>query len=168
MQQSKSLLSALVISSALLALPASAQNDTGTVISASPPAGSTPTTRDLELIQAETVLYEARALRAKAILSWQQNGNGLDSPLPVNMTPASGDHTQEASAPSPGALPRILEISGTGKQLRTRLLMANGTVVEAAVGQRLPGTVYSVSQISPRGVQLKSDDGKLHSPYFSE
>lgn len=144
--------------------------NTGTVVTPSSTATRTWTIHELERIQAETVLYEARAARAKAIISWQQNGNGLDAPMPVirEATDGKKNDTQVVQVTRKDTLPRILEIAGSGNRLKSRMQMADGTVVEVAPGQRLPGTTYTVQQITASGVRLKSDDGTLHSPSFSE
>lgn len=169
MRIAKYMLTALMIQSIGFCASA-AEGETGKVVST---PSATPvqnlTISELERIQAETVLYEARAARAKAILSWQTNGNGLDAPVPVMSAAASAEKaTEQARIEHSESVPRILEIAGSGGQLTCRMLMPDGTVVEARNGQRLPGSVYTVAKISSQGVQLKTDAGKIVSPSFTE
>ncbi|MDX6917804.1 type IV pilus biogenesis protein PilP [Pectobacterium carotovorum] len=147
-----------------------AEGETGKIVST---PSATPvhnlTTKDLERIQAETVLYEARAARAKAIISWQTNGNGLDAPVPImGVTTSAEKATEHARIDRFESVPRILEIAGSSGQLTCRMLMPDGTVVEARNGQRLPGSAYTVDKITSQGVQLKTDAGKIVSPSFTE
>ncbi len=152
-----------------LTFSAYGQENAGQVISTPASTQNSLTISELERIQEETVLYEFRAARAKAITNWQQNGNGLDAPLPLmSVTPADPSELPRPAAGLNEELPRILEISGSGKQLKSRLLMSDGTVVEASSGQRLPGSSFTVLQITGNGLQLKSDNGSVHSPAFSE
>lgn len=159
----------VVLTLATLACNAYGQEESGHVISAPTTKQNSLTIGELERIQEETLLYEFRAARAKAIVSWQQNGNGLDAPLPVRSQGQSTTASLDTGTTvSEERLPRILEISGSGKVLKSRMVMSDGTIVEVATGQRLPGSVYTVTQITGRSVQLKSDDGRLHAPAFSE
>ena len=169
MRLAKYLLTALIIQS-IGFFASAAEDDTGKIISA---PSATPvqnlTISELERIQAETVLYEARANRAKAILNWKTNGTGLDAPVPELSATASAEKAREqARIDRSESIPRILEIAGSGGQLTCRMLMPDGTVVEARSGQRLPGSAYTVAKINSQGVQLKTDDGKLVSPSFTE
>lgn len=169
MRHAKPLL-AVLAGLCLLSQSAHGDENTGTVVAPSTTATRTWTIHELERIQAETVLYEARAARAKAIMSWQQNGNGLDAPVPVIREGADNKKSERevAQVARRDTVPRILEIAGSGNRLKSRMQMGDGTVVEVASGQRLPGTVFTVEHITATGVRLKADDGSVHSPTFSE
>lgn len=127
----------------------------------------------LELIQGDTMLFEAQAARAKALLALQQN-NGYDTSLPSPLTqtllaPAPGGTTaQDSPLPARTSLPRIIEISGSGKALRTRLALSDGATVEVTAGQRVPGSSDSIKMISPQEVQLMTATGETHTLAFTE
>lgn len=147
-----------------LLAPLAAVADGAAVIDAPAPVAGTITVSELEKIQAETVLYEAQAARNKA---WSDSqATGRTAPVLVTEQPAE-EKTGEAIAQQ-APPPRVLEIAGSGKQLRSRLLMADGSTVEARVGQHLPGTGYTVTGITARGVQLKTEDGRQIVPSFAE
>lgn len=169
MRLAKYMLTALFIQS-ISSYAGTAEGEAGKIVS-TPSASPVQnlTISELERIQAETVLYEARAARAKAIISWQTNGNGLDAPVPaISVTTSAEKATEYARIERSESVPRILEIAGSAGQLTCRMLMPDGTVVEARNGQRLPGSVYTVAKITSQGVQLKTDAGKIVSPSFTE
>lgn len=127
----------------------------------------------IERIQAETLLFEAQAARAKALQSLQQN-NGYDTSLPSSLTQTlvaqapAGTTASETALPLRTSLPRIVEIAGIGKALRTRLILTDGISVEVATGQRIPGTIDTVSHISAQEVQITTAAGEVHTLPFCE
>jgi type IV pilus biogenesis protein PilP len=123
------------------------------------------TVGELERIQSDTVLYEARASRNKALLNWKQSGGTGDAVIPAPVI--TGAPAPEGGARAVSALPRILEIAGGGKVLRCRLKMPDGSVVEASAGQPLPGTEFHVQQVTASTVTLISAAGKTHNLLFS-
>lgn len=123
----------------------------------------------LERIQAETLLFEAQAARAKALQSVQQN-KGIE--VPVSATLVQTLAGSMGQAPNPVAasppLPRILQIAGAGNQLRTRLLLPDSTTVDVSTGQRIPGTQDIVKRISAQEVQILSKNNQIHTLPFTE
>lgn len=122
------------------------------------------TVGELERIQSDTVLYQFRAARSKALLSWQQSGGSGEATLPA---PVVTGGPLPAAPVAVSSLPRITEIAGSGHQLRCRLRMADGSMVEASAGQALPGTDYRVSAVTAQSVTVVSADGKPHNLLFS-
>ena len=125
----------------------------------------------LERIQSDTLLYEAQGARAKALLSLQQN-NGYDASVPSALTqtllaPAPGK-TPDPATTVRGSLPRIAEIAGSGKQLRARLVLADGAGVEVVAGQRVPGSGHTVKHITAQEVQVTTAAGETHTLAFTE
>lgn len=127
----------------------------------------------IERIQGDTLLFEAQAARAKALQSLQQN-NGYDASLPSPLTqtliaPAPGV-TPPTDTPPPArtSLPRIVEIAGSGKALRTRLALSDGASVEVTIGQRIPGTGDTVKNITAQEVQITTAAGEVHTLPFTE
>lgn len=148
----------------LLATPLACLAQPSSSGAATVPHGSA-TVGELERIQADTVLFEARAARNKAMLSWQQTGGTGDAVLPAPVV--TGAPASSSSPAVVSALPRITEISGSGRLLRCRLRMADGSLVEASAGQTLPGTGYTVSTVTEASVAVTSTDGKTHNLLFS-
>lgn len=137
-------------------------------------SGNTLNLARLERIQADTLLFEAQVARAKALLSLQQN-NGYDASLPAPLSqslvvPASGGvpGTTLPALPTQVVLPRVVEIAGSGKHLRTRLALADGTAVELSTGQRVPGTNNTVKNITAQEVQVTTSAGETHTLAFTE
>ncbi|CNB80730.1 type IV pilus biogenesis protein PilP [Yersinia similis] len=139
-------------------------------------SGNTLNLARLERIQADTLLFEAQAARAKALLSLQQN-NGYDASLPAPLSQslvapvtATGGipGTTLSTLPTQTALPRIVEIAGSGKHLRTRLALSDGAAVELSAGQRIPGTNNTVKTITAQEVQITTSTGETHTLAFTE
>ena len=93
----------------------------------------------LETIQAETVLFEAKVARAKALGELQKSGVDSD-PAPL-------------FNPAP---PQVVEIAGSGNALSALLVLSNGNQVRVQPGSRVPGTNYTVSRISFNEVVVSS------------
>lgn len=109
------------------------------------------TLRQLEEIQAETVIVEAQVLRAKAIKSLGENG----------AVPVTGSTTIPVNAASPGVsasanntLPQINEIYGGSQRLIARLQLNDGSYAELTEGQNIPGTQLKITSISAREVRV--------------
>ncbi|WP_339057582.1 type IV pilus biogenesis protein PilP [Candidatus Regiella endosymbiont of Tuberolachnus salignus] len=123
----------------------------------------------LERIQAETLLFEAQAARAKALQSVQQNKGGeipVSATLVQTLAGAAGADLTPAAASPP--LPRIVQIAGAGNPLRARLLLPDSTTVEVTPGQRIPGTSHTVKRISAQEVQILSKNNQIHTLPFTE
>lgn len=159
----------------------SSPTESGAPSSDTPPAptrlhessGNTLNLARLERIQADTLLFEAQAARAKALLSLQQN-NGYDASLPAplsqSLVAATGGvpGTTLSTLPTQTVLPRIVEIAGSGKHLRTRLALSDGAAVELSAGQRIPGTNNTVKTITAQEVQITTSTGETHTLAFTE
>jgi type IV pilus biogenesis protein PilP len=155
------------------------EEDTSTTIDSLPATnerpGNTLNLEKIERIQDETVMFEFQAARAKALQSLQQN-NGYDASLPSSLTqtlvaPATTaglPGTTLSALPAQTALPRVVEIAGSGKNLRTRLALSDGTAVELSAGQRIPGTGNTVKTITAQEVQITTSDGEIHTLAFTE
>lgn len=134
--------------------------------------GDTLNLERIERIQGDTLLFEAQAARAKALQSLQQN-NGYDVSLPSPLTqtliaPAPGVTPPTDTPPARTSLPRIVEIAGSGKALRTRLALSDGASVEVTTGQRIPGTGDTVKNITAQEVQITTATGEVHTLPFTE
>lgn len=135
---------------ASVTLPAQAETD------APPPVAASTgfTVAQLEQIQAQTLILEAKAQRAKAEQAAQ--GGGDDGGLPVSRAPAG------AASPGAGtgsALPRIAEISGNGSALRVRLVMPDGSMLQATQGQSIAGTDLTITRVTAQAVQARRANG---------
>jgi type IV pilus biogenesis protein PilP len=103
-----------------------------------------------------------------------QQNNGYDTSLPSSLTQTlvaqapAGTTASETALPLRTSLPRIVEIAGIGKALRTRLILTDGISVEVATGQRIPGTIDTVSHISAQEVQITTAAGEVHTLPFCE
>ncbi|MGR7464124.1 type IV pilus biogenesis protein PilP [Klebsiella aerogenes] len=135
---------------ACVTLPAMAQTD------APPPAaaGTGFTIAQLEQIQAQTLILEAKAQRAKAELAARDGGD--DGGLPVSRAPAGAT---SAAAGTGNALPRIAEISGSGNTLRARLVMPDGAMLQATQGQSIAGTDLTITRVTAQSVQARHANG---------
>lgn len=103
----------------------------------------------LETIQAETVLFEARVARAKALGELQKSGVDSD-PVPLfnPAPPAATDAQAVKGASTDTTPPQVVEIAGSGNALSALLVLSNGNQVRVQPGSRVPGTNYTVSRIS--------------------
>lgn len=107
----------------------------------------------LEAIQAQTVLYEAQVLRARALQELQKNGGEVDSAKPFNPAPPA-----DIPVISSQSLPQIIQISGTGKSISALLILGNGNQVTVSQGSDIPGTAWQVSKITLNQVIVTSGD----------
>lgn len=97
----------------------------------------------LEAIQAETILFEAQALRAKAEIA---ASGGVEPPSAV------------AGVSNDPALPRISEIAG-GNQLSAQLIMPGNAEIQVFTGQTIAATDMTVSKITAQSVIVTRADG---------
>ncbi|PUA41488.1 type IV pilus biogenesis protein PilP [Pseudomonas protegens] len=112
----------------------------------------------LEQIQAETVLLEAQAARAKAKKELEEGTSG-GSGLP--MLESSG-----ASLPArPLGRVHVQEIYGAGNRLVARLGLPDGSQVEIVPGEAIPGTDLTVTAISARSVRVSGGEGERVLPF---
>lgn len=113
-----------------------------------PPVLEEHTLKRLEQIQAETVILEAKAARAR--VQRELEAGGIDATLPP-LTMKGGT----MAVPTLGTgLPVVQEIYGTGKQLRVRLVLPDGTLTELAAGEPVPGGTLTVTAITSREVRV--------------
>lgn len=101
----------------------------------------------LEIIQGETMLLEAQALRAKAEIA--ASGGVVDD---------GGSSTATAVASGAASLPRISEIAG-GSNLSAHLIMPDNSEVQVFTGQTIATTDMTVSKITAQGVVVTRSDG---------
>lgn len=112
------------------------------------------TLQRLEQIQAETVMLEAKAARARIQRELEESGiNTRATDLPLN-------GREMAISPRIGGLPSVEEIYGSGKQLIARLLLSNGKRVELRPGEKIPSTRFRVKAITDREVRVADGDDK--------
>lgn len=103
----------------------------------------------LETIQAETVLFEAKVARAKALGELQKSGVDADPAPLFNPAPPAGADTQDVKGASTDTTPpQVVEIAGSGNALSALLALGNGNQVRVQPGSRVPGTRYTVKSIS--------------------
>ncbi|EKS6646037.1 type IV pilus biogenesis protein PilP [Enterobacter hormaechei] len=103
----------------------------------------------LETIQAETVLFEAKVARARALGELQKSGADTDTaPFFSPAPPAATDAPAVKGAATDTTPPQVVEIAGSGNTLSALLVLSNGTQVRILPGSRVPGTNYTVSRIS--------------------
>lgn len=120
------------------------------------------TLEQLENIQVDTLLLEARASRARALqsLQQQQQQNG--------QTLISSVFGEKELLDRANYLPRIIEIVGRGRSLSTRLMLISGLSIEAREGQKIPSTHFTVKRISAHEVQIITSEGEVHTLPFLE
>lgn len=122
---------------------------------------------ELGQVQSETILYKAKAERAKAKHE-ADNSDIKTQPQPAStMMPALSmpQHPPYASTEMKPLLPVVKEISGSGTRLSATLLFSNGSVIDATSGKELPEG-YRVQQVTLDGVVL-SKNGKRFPLTFS-
>ncbi|EFW11167.1 type IV pilus biogenesis protein PilP, partial [Serratia symbiotica str. Tucson] len=96
------------------------------------------TLQRLEQIQAETVMLEAKAARARIQRELEESGiDARTANLPLN-------GRELAILPRTGGLPSVEEIYGSGKQLMARLVLSDGKRAELRQGEQIPGTRFRV------------------------
>lgn len=125
------------------------------VLSGNEPSLSMHTLQRLETIQAETVLLEAQAARAKVQRELDEvpliSSKDIVSNIPQNQLPLVAQTTYP--------LPVIQEIYGNNKRLVAQLVTAEGGVTTVSIGQVIPGTDYKVTSITAKSVQVS--DGNV-------
>ncbi|EKB8713367.1 type IV pilus biogenesis protein PilP, partial [Escherichia coli] len=125
---------------------------------------SSPTILQVEQIQAETVIYEAKLARQKAVSELRNlDLNGVASATPA-ITPSSGysslaDTDIPAQRVAAKSL-RVIEIFGTPQQMSARISLLDGSVTDVKVGQSIPGTSYKVASITGNGVWIQNGTEK--------
>ncbi|HCA3439642.1 TPA: type IV pilus biogenesis protein PilP [Salmonella enterica subsp. salamae serovar 35:g,m,s,t:-] len=100
----------------------------------------------LEVIQGETILLEAQALKAKAQVA--ANGGVTEDTSQSSTVMAGG----------PSTLPRISEIAGSDT-LSANLIMPDNSEVHVWKGQSIAGTDMTVTKITSQGVIVTHADG---------
>ncbi|HGJ5869393.1 MULTISPECIES: type IV pilus biogenesis protein PilP [Arsenophonus] len=102
------------------------------------------TVKHLEQLQAETILLEAKAARAKIQRELQDSG--------VNVQISKSRAIEGVKASPNTLLPKVEEIYGSGKQLTARLIFANGKTTELHHGERVLDTSFWIESITPHAV----------------
>lgn len=122
----------------------------------------------LEVIQAETVLFEAQLARARALGELQKKGYDTLAGSPFNPAqPAGNDAPAVKGAAADAAPPQVVEIAGSGTALSALLVLSNGNQVHVQTGSRVPGTDYVVKRISISEVVVSSSSHALLSLTFA-
>lgn len=121
----------------------------------------------LEVIQSETVLFEAQVSRARALDELQKSGSEATASLPFNPAPPADGSPQAIKGTTDNTPPEVIEISGQGTSLSALLSLSNGNQVYVRTGGRVPGTDYTVSKITLDEVVLSARDKSLLSLSFS-
>lgn len=112
---------------------------------------------ELGRVQSETILFKAKAERAKA--EREASDTGTPPQQPVNQFPSTGFPAPIAAIPAEPrqpSLPVVKEISGSGQRLRASLVYSGGSEIDAKPGSELPEG-FRVLQITLDGVVLVRD-----------
>ncbi|WP_034070002.1 type IV pilus biogenesis protein PilP [Pseudomonas aeruginosa] len=112
------------------------------------------TLQQLEQLQAETVLLEAQAAKAKAQAALAET--------PGKAGGGTGQVMGSVAGAAPAGLPGLAyvqEIYGSGARLKARILLPTGRAVELLPGDPLPGSELRVTAITPRSVRVADADG---------
>lgn len=123
------------------------------------------TKRDLTLlqveeIQGETVIAEAKVILAKARKALSENGSMAVTETSIGTSAIPVSATSPAlSAAAHNQLPQINEIYGGGKSLIARLVLSDGSYAELTEGQHIPGTKLKITSISAREVRVSGVEG---------
>ncbi|HIB5850637.1 TPA: type IV pilus biogenesis protein PilP [Escherichia coli] len=112
----------------------------------------------IELIQAETVLYEVQVAREKALNELRTLGENItDTDIAGNK---GNEDILAIKEPPVSSLPKVKEIYGIHPHLMARITLTSGTAIDVRAGQRIPGTPFQVLQISPDNVVLERNATK--------
>ncbi|NDO82801.1 conjugal transfer protein [Citrobacter sp. NCU1] len=103
---------------------------------------------DLDNMQKQRVLYEAKAALNKAKAEAESREYGIS--VPVNPSMSSGG--QEVTAPAGDVLPQLVKINGRNAVIS----MADGNTTSVAAGQLLPGGRWQVLSVGLGGVKVKN------------
>lgn len=103
------------------------------------------TLQQLEQLQAETVLLEAQAAKAKAKAALTETSNKTGEGLVMGTAPQRLTYVQE--------------IYGAGARLKARILLPTGRAVELLSGDLIPGTDLKIIAITPRSVRVAGMNG---------
>ncbi|EFN6524198.1 type IV pilus biogenesis protein PilP [Escherichia coli] len=145
---------ALLLSVILFPVPLLATTENSNIHTVVP----TPTNViQIELIQAETVLYEAQLAREKARNELRTLGDEIPATQGYQQNDESGSIK---NAPVYSQL-KLKEIFGIQPQLYARIKLPGGVPADVKAGQNLPGTGYKVEQITQDTVVLERDGVKL-------
>lgn len=112
-----------------------------------------PTIGDLSRVQAETIMYDAKAKRAAAKASMQDESLKAGDDLGQNLS---------FTAPSvvTADLPTVTGISGAAGRLQATFRYGNGTTVASKSGQQIPGG-FEVSEVGIDRVVLTKGDRRI-------
>lgn len=113
------------------------------------------TVGELSVVQSETILYDAKAKRAEALVKLQENANRAGVDLTQVRTTANAAPSVIASD-----LPTVTGVSGVGGRLYATLLYPNGTTLRSKSGEKLPGG-FLVSEVSIDRVVLTIGDRRI-------
>ncbi|WP_051690845.1 type IV pilus biogenesis protein PilP [Photorhabdus australis] len=162
MQNSKylSLIVVLISSTCLPAKASTTGNET--TQEAKPPVMTNYTLHQLEQIQAETVILEAQAARARAQKELAEN---VSENVTTTMPSITGSEIHSSVMPRIQQLPHIQEIYGTGNRLIARLGLPDGSWVEATTGQLIPGTEYKIKTITALEVRVSNGSNERSLPF---
>lgn len=126
----------------------------GVTYAETPPVMEEYTLQRLEQIQAETVMLEAKAARARIQRELEESG------IDTRTANLSLNNRDLAMLPRAGGLPSVEEIYGSGKQLMARLALSDGKRAELRQGEQIPGTRFWVEVINAREVRVSDGNDK--------
>lgn len=122
---------------------------------------------ELETLQAETLLYEARLARDKArnelkkygVTDTPQATAQMPTPTPQrDDTPSysgAGEIANLSDSAGQVVLPQIIQIFGQGHHLQAKLLLNSSLRITVSQGSKIPGTPFVVRQITPQRVEVQ-------------
>lgn len=108
------------------------------------------TSWDLDHMQKQRVLYEAKAALNKA----KAEAEGKESGVSALVNPSMSSAGQILAAPVADGLPQLVKINGRNAVLSTR----DGNTISVTSGQIIPGGRWRVLNISLDGVKVKNID----------
>ncbi|KOY63020.1 hypothetical protein AM629_05555 [Photorhabdus heterorhabditis] len=163
--QNRNYLSLIVVLISSTCLPAKASttdNEIEMPQKAKPPVMTNYTLHQLEQIQAETVILEAQAARARAQKELAEN---VSENITTTMSSVTDSEMHSSVMPRMQQLPHIQEIYGTGNRLIARLGLPDGSWVEATTGQFIPGTAYKIKAITALEVRVSNGSNERSLPF---
>lgn len=109
---------------------------------------------ELGKVQSETILFKAKAERAKAEREILQGDSTTESQTASNGFASTLLPSQPMATANQEGLPVIKAVTGSARKLQATLLYSSGIEIDASMGRELPGG-YRVALITLDGVTLE-------------
>lgn len=133
---------------------------------------------ELEALQTETLLYEARLARDKARNELKKY-DAVEAPqtqvttpsLPSDDTPSYSGKSEISSGSDKDSnvvLPLVIQIFGQGNHLKAKLLLSSSRHVTVSQGSGIPGTPFVVRQITPQRVDVQKPGEPVSALVFAQ